>query len=106
MTLSGHRGVGVWIFVFRVSFSRNMNLKRFLRVLLVATAAIILTTSPLFGAETNFDAAIRRVRMGKLVVQTTPGAEVRVEQLRHEFWFGAALANQFFGSQGNSATAE
>lgn len=34
--------------------------------------------------------------MGTLVVQAEPGATVQVEQLRHEFWFGAALANQAF----------
>ena len=37
--------------------------------------------------------------MGTLVIETAPGAEVRVEQQRHEFWFGAALANQFFGGR-------
>jgi endo-1,4-beta-xylanase len=34
--------------------------------------------------------------MGTLVIETAPGSEVCVEQLRHAFWFGAALANQFF----------
>ena len=34
--------------------------------------------------------------MGTLVVRGEPGAAVQVEQLRHEFWFGAALANQAF----------
>ena len=43
--------------------------------------------------------------MGTLVIQTAPGAEVRVEQLRHEFWFGAALANQFFGARSDSEPA-
>lgn len=42
------------------------------------------------------DEAIRRHRMGTLVVQAAPGATVRVEQVNHEFWFGAALANQAF----------
>lgn len=57
----------------------------------------------LFGASistaADLDAAIRRHRQGTLVVETAPGAQVRVEQLRHEFWFGAALANQAFGSR-------
>jgi endo-1,4-beta-xylanase len=34
--------------------------------------------------------------MGTLVIEAAPGAEVRVEQERHEFWFGAALASQMF----------
>ncbi len=50
-------------------------------------------------AGADRDDTIRQVRMGTLVVATTPGAEVRVEQLRHEFWFGAALANQAFGTR-------
>jgi GH35 family endo-1,4-beta-xylanase len=43
--------------------------------------------------------------MGTLIIQTAPGAEVRAEQLRHEFWFGAALANQFFGARSDAASA-
>ena len=34
--------------------------------------------------------------MGTLVITTAPGATVRAEQTRHEFWFGAALASQAF----------
>jgi len=49
----------------------------------------------LYGADV--DEAIRKTRMGMLIVEASPGAEVRVEQLRHEFWFGAALASQVFG---------
>lgn len=41
--------------------------------------------------------AIRQHRMGTLVVRAAPGTEVRVEQVRHAFWFGAALANSAFG---------
>jgi len=50
------------------------------------------------AATTNLDESIRQNRMGTLVITAAPGAEVRVEQLRHEFWFGAALANQMFRS--------
>ena len=42
------------------------------------------------------DARIRQHRMGELVVTAKPGAQVRVEQLRHEFWFGAALTSGAF----------
>jgi endo-1,4-beta-xylanase len=44
----------------------------------------------------ELNAAIDQYRKGTLVVETAPGAEVVVEQVRHEFWFGAALANQAF----------
>jgi len=57
------------------------------------------------SADTNLDESIRKVRMGTLVIETAPGAEVRVEQLRHEFWFGAALANRMFGRSAESAEA-
>lgn len=45
------------------------------------------------AAGADVDDAIRQARMGTLVVVAAPGVEVRVEQLRHEFWFGAALAS-------------
>jgi GH35 family endo-1,4-beta-xylanase len=38
---------------------------------------------------------IARHRMGEITIQTEPGADVKVEQLRHEFWFGCALSNGF-----------
>ncbi|EDY83303.1 Glycosyl hydrolase family 10 [Verrucomicrobiia bacterium DG1235] len=42
------------------------------------------------------EVAIAQHRMGTLVVEAPALAEVTVEQLEHEFWFGAALANQAF----------
>jgi endo-1,4-beta-xylanase len=57
-------------------------------------AAVLTAATPLVGADDA--AAIRQHRMGTLVITTAPGARVRVEQTRHEFWFGAALANQAF----------
>ncbi len=57
------------------------------------------------GAEANLDEAIRSVRMGTLQIEAQPGAEVRVQQLRHEFWFGAALASQMFGYRAENETA-
>ena len=49
------------------------------------------------GAE--LDDAIRKVRMGTLIVEALAGTPVRIEQVRHEFWFGAALANQAFSGR-------
>lgn len=63
----------------------------------VAVSGCLATS--LNAAESDLAASIRRVRMGTLVVQAAPGAEVRVEQLRHEFWFGAALASHVFGGR-------
>ncbi len=53
----------------------------------------------LHAAGGDLDEAIRTVRMGTLVVEAAPGVEVRVEQMRHEFWFGAALASQMFSER-------
>lgn len=59
----------------------------------------LLTLGDRLASGADLDDAIRTVRMGTLVVEAAPGAEVRVEQIRHEFWFGAALANQAFGNR-------
>lgn len=55
----------------------------------------------------DLDQAIRQHRMGTLIIETAPNAVVRVEQVRHEFWFGAALANHIFsgGRWGSAADA-
>ena len=37
--------------------------------------------------------------MGTLVIRTTPGARVAVEQVRHEFWFGATLPGGVFSGR-------
>jgi endo-1,4-beta-xylanase len=58
------------------------------------------------AATADLDESIRRVRMGTLVVDAPPGAEVQVEQMRHEFWFGAALANHMFGPRADKKNAE
>jgi endo-1,4-beta-xylanase len=39
------------------------------------------------------DARIAEIRMGNIVVQAKPGAEVKIQQLRHEFLFGTAITD-------------
>jgi len=70
-----------------------------------AAAAVVLGCCHPLAMGSDLDDAIRKVRMGTLVIETTPGAEVRVEQQRHEFWFGAALASQMFGERANPEVA-
>lgn len=43
----------------------------------------------------GIDNDIARYRKGQLVIKAKPGDRVIVEQLRHEFWFGCAIANSF-----------
>ena len=47
-------------------------------------------------------AKIQEHRMGDLDIKARPGAEVHVKQLRHEFWFGAALSNGAFSGRMNA----
>lgn len=55
------------------------------------------------NAESNdIDQSIRQNRMGELTVKAKPGASVRIEQVRHEFWFGAAISSSVFSGRMNS----
>jgi GH35 family endo-1,4-beta-xylanase len=47
--------------------------------------------------------AIEENRKGEITVIARKGATIKVEQLRHEFWFGCAISN---GLAGNSWSAE
>lgn len=66
---------------------------------------IVLCLPGLLQADDSLDHAIAEHRMGTLTVQAKPGQEVRVEQLRHEFWFGAAISSGMFGWQSDSPDA-
>jgi GH35 family endo-1,4-beta-xylanase len=37
------------------------------------------------------DARIAEIRMGDIIVKTRPGSDVKVQQVRHEFFFGTAI---------------
>ncbi|NLH15382.1 MAG: endo-1,4-beta-xylanase, partial [Phycisphaerae bacterium] len=50
-------------------------------------------------SHSDWDASIVQHRKGTLVIKAAPGMPIIVEQQRHEFWFGAALANQAFGGR-------
>ncbi len=82
-----------------------MNVKRSLPWLLLLAAGLCGRDAAVPGQENNLDESIRKVRMGSLAIETTPNARVEVRQLRHEFWFGAALANQMFDPRADSAEA-
>ena len=55
--------------------------------------------------DAKIDRAIAQHRMGTLTVRAEPGADVRIAQLRHEFWFGAALSNGPFSKEADPETA-
>jgi GH35 family endo-1,4-beta-xylanase len=59
-------------------------------------------TGPLaIASDADLDASIAKYRMGTLVIHTAPNAKVKVEQIRHEFWFGATLPTGIFSGRGN-----
>ena len=69
-----------------------MQLRQAILLLLAAGCGVA------YAADADLDAAIARERMGTLVVRAAPGAKISVEQIRHEFWFGATLpASPFTG---------
>jgi GH35 family endo-1,4-beta-xylanase len=50
----------------------------------------------LFAAGPDPDSSIAKHRMGTLTIRTAPGAKISVEQIRHDFWFGATLPGSVF----------
>jgi endo-1,4-beta-xylanase len=64
-----------------------------------ALLLIPLGAAALTAADVDPDASINKLRTGTLVIRTAPGAQVRVEQLRHEFWFGATLPGGIFSDR-------
>lgn len=55
---------------------------------------IILLTTCAAGAQT-INEEIAKHRKGELIVKAKRGAKIHIEQVRHEFWFGCAIANGF-----------
>ncbi|MHC4440314.1 MAG: endo-1,4-beta-xylanase, partial [Planctomycetota bacterium] len=77
-------------------------------MILLVTACFFSSIVPSYSADVSeeikpdaINARIRQHRMGELVVKAEPGAEVHVKQLRHEFWFGAALSSGAFSGRLN-----
>ena len=69
---------------------------RFFRGLLFAFTLGCFQVLGFTAGGSELDESVRKVRTGVLVIEAPPGVEVRVEQQRHDFWFGAALASQVF----------
>jgi endo-1,4-beta-xylanase len=50
----------------------------------------------------SIDKRIVEIRMGDIIVKTKPGADVNVQQLRHEFLFGTAITDDLAEKSGNA----
>jgi endo-1,4-beta-xylanase len=48
---------------------------------------------------------IAEIRMGDIIVETQPGADVKVKQVRHEFLFGAAIPNSLAEKGGGAMSS-
>ncbi|MHC4626851.1 MAG: endo-1,4-beta-xylanase, partial [Planctomycetota bacterium] len=79
-------------------------MKRHAIIVMVACSFALTGTG--FGAAATgkltseaLETRIREHRMGDLIVRAKPAADVHIEQLRHEFWFGAALSSGAFSGR-------
>ena len=70
---------------------------------LVITFIAIFACVAIQASERDLTKAIQEHRMGTLVIETKPGVQVRVDQVRHAFWFGAALSSGAFGNRMDAA---
>ncbi len=65
----------------------------------IATVFVATTLAMLqfgFAAQkSEMEQSIDRNRKGELVIKAKRGANVKVEQIAHEFWFGCAIPNSF-----------
>jgi endo-1,4-beta-xylanase len=52
------------------------------------------------------EARIAEIRMGDMIVKTSPGADVKIQQVRHEFLFGTAITNQLAENDTNAMSPE
>jgi endo-1,4-beta-xylanase len=52
------------------------------------------------------EARIAEIRMGDMIVKTSPGADVNVRQVRHEFLFGTAITNHLAENDTNTMSPQ
>jgi GH35 family endo-1,4-beta-xylanase len=51
---------------------------------------------PVNGQVNDLEKSIDEHRKGNIIIKAKPGAEIRVEQQEHEFWFGCAISDNIF----------
>jgi GH35 family endo-1,4-beta-xylanase len=62
-----------------------------LRIIAVLIVSCITTIS--YSQFPGINDSIAKYRKGEIVVVARKGDKVKIEQLRHEFWFGSAITN-------------
>ncbi|MHC4463526.1 MAG: endo-1,4-beta-xylanase, partial [Planctomycetota bacterium] len=74
----------------------------FAKMIWISTVLCIAVTLRASAESNDIDQMIRKNRMGELTIKAKPGASVRVEQIKHEFWFSAAISSSAFSGRLNS----
>ena len=79
------------------------------KVLFIGIFASLCISNNSCSSSTNkerdpLEKAIESLRKGSLLIKGEPDATVKVEQLKHEFWFGCAISSQVFAQ--NSKISE
>lgn len=76
---------------------------------LITIALFVSTDSCSFPREDvkeGQEKAISKNRKGTLHIKGEPGATVKIEQLKHEFWFGCAISSQVFSENSRMSDAD
>jgi endo-1,4-beta-xylanase len=61
--------------------------------LLIAAVILLLACFQSNAQDTSLENSISRYRKGEFIIKAKPGAQVSVQQLKHDFWFGCAISN-------------
>jgi len=74
-------------------------------ILLILCTPFICSSAPGDGRNAQ-EKAIDEIRKGSLHIKGKPGELVKVEQLKHEFWFGCAIASHVFAEKPKISEAD
>jgi len=70
--------------------------RRIIRCLVLVSVFVLGCSQPQLS---EIDRSILEIRKGELTVKANKGEQVTIEQVRHQFWFGCAIANNPFGGR-------
>lgn len=70
-----------------------------LKILLLLFIVSVFAPVRLMAQHTENESNIASVRKGEIMVKAKPGANVSVEQLDHDFWFGCAISDGIFNGR-------
>ena len=75
----------------------NPAIKKVISCFITISLFQILYLSETKAQYPGIDESIAKYRKGELIIKAKRGAQVNVEQLSHEFWFGCAISNGIAG---------